>query len=173
MKKTILLIYTLIPLICFSQSNKHILFGIDLDSDWYSLTNQQALGYFIQNEDKNSNYVISDCDYIRDKIDTKFLNIGFKEMFLFFPKDTKEKLNILKPDFFLARISYYNTSDYDIKSKNDVKKILSILKDKYGEPELNMIKDKYSVYKLNNVYCQIIVTCREDELSTSLIYTKK
>ena len=78
MKKTILLICALIPLISFSQSNKHILFGIDLDSDWKSLTNQQALAYFVQDQDKNSNFVITDCDYIHDKIDTKFLNIGFK-----------------------------------------------------------------------------------------------
>jgi hypothetical protein len=49
------------------------------------------------------------------------------------------------------------------KTNKDIEKILSILKDEYGEPELNMIKDKYSVYKFDGVYYQIIVTCREDE----------
>ena len=173
MKKTILLIFTLFPLICFSQSNKHILFGINLDSDWYSLTNQQALGYFIQNEDKNSNYVISDCDYIRNKIDDKFLNIGFKELLLIFPKGYTGKMENLSPGIFIARIYYTDIREYINKSNKDIERTLSILKDDYGEPELNMIKDKYSVYKLNDVYCQIIVTCREDELTTTLIYTKK
>jgi hypothetical protein len=173
MKKTILLIFALIPLICFSQSNNHILFGIDLDSDWKSLTNQQALGYFIQNEDKNSNFVITDCEYIHDKIDTKFLSIGFKELLLIFPKGYKGKLDSLNPDMFLARISYVDINEYEDKSNKDIEKILTVLKDEYGEPELNLIKDKYSVYKFNGVYYQIIVTCREDELTTTLIYTKK
>jgi hypothetical protein len=173
MKKTILFIFVFIPLICYSQSSKHNLFGIDLDSDWYSLTNQQALAYFQQNHDKNSNYVITDCDYITDKIDINFLNIGFKELLLFFPKVKKVKLDKLIPDFILARIIYNDISDYSAKSNNDIIKILSLLKGEYGEPELNMIKDKYSVYKWNGVYYQIIVTCREDELTTTLIYTKK
>jgi len=173
MKKTILLTLVFIPLICFSQSSKHNFFGIDLDSDWYSLTDQQALAYFVQDQDKNSNFVITDCDHITYKIDTKFLNIGFKELLLIFPKGYKGKLDRLIPDMFLARISYTDISDYSGKSNNDSKKILSLLKDEYGEPELNMIKDKYSVYKWNGVYYQIIVTCREDELTTILIYTKK
>ena len=173
MKKTFLLIYVVIPLIGFSQSNKHNLFGIDLDSNWGLLTNQQSLGYFIQDEDKNSNFVISDCDYIRDKIDTKFLNIGFKELLLIFPKGHTGKMESLSPGIFIARIYYTDIREYINKSNIDIEKILSILKDDYGEPELNMIKDKYSVYKLNDVYCQIIVTCREDELTTTLIYTKK
>jgi hypothetical protein len=173
MKKTILLICALIPLICFSQSNKHILFGIDLDSDWKSLTNQQALAYFVQDQDKNSNFVITDCDHINDKIDTKFLNIGFKELLLIFPKGYKGKLDSLNPDMFIGRISYVDVKEYESKSNKDIRIILSILKDEYGEPELNMIKDKYSVYKFNGVYYQIILTCREDELTTTLIYTKK
>ena len=173
MKKTILLIYALIPLICFSQSNKHILFGIDLDSDWKSLTNQQALAYYVQDQDKNSNFIITDCDHIIDKIDTEFLNIGFKELLLIFPKGYKGKLDSLNPDMFLARISYTDIKEYEGKSNKDIEKILSVLKVEYGEPELNTIKDKYSVYKFNGVYYQIIVTCREDELTTTLIYTKK
>jgi hypothetical protein len=173
MKKTIILIFAMIPLICFSQSNKHILFSIDLNSDWYSLTNKSKYAYWKQDQDNNSNFVIIDCDYIRNKIDSKFLNLGFKEMLLIFPKGYKGILDSLHPDMFLARISYADVREYVGKSNRDIEKILSILKDEYGEPELNMIKDKYSVYKINDVYYQIIVTCREDELTTTLIYTKK
>ena len=79
----------------------------------------------------------------------------------------------LSPGIFIARIYYTDIREYINKSNKDIERTLSILKDDYGEPELNMIKDKYSVYKLNDVYCQIIVTCREDELTTTLIYTKK
>ena len=74
---------------------------------------------------------------------------------------------------FIGRISYVDVKEYESKSNKDIRIILSILKDEYGEPELNMIKDKYSVYKFKGVYYQIILTCREDELTTTLIYTKK
>ena len=138
MKKTILLICALIPLICFSQSNKHILFGIDLDSDWKSLTNQQALAYFVQDQDKNSNFVITDCDHINDKIDTKFLNIGFKELLLIFPKGCDQRnVDNLRPDYFLARIRYSDIVDYNTKSNNDIRKILTLLKDKSKNMILN------------------------------------
>ena len=103
----------------------------------------------------------------------RLLNIGFKELLLIFPKGYKGKLESLNPDIFLARISYTDIRDYVGKSNKDIEKILSLLKVEYGEPELNMIRDKYSVYKWNGVYYEIIVTCREDELTTTLIYTKK
>ena len=38
----------LLPIKSFSQTNKHMFFGIDLDSDWRSLTNQQYLRYWLE-----------------------------------------------------------------------------------------------------------------------------
>lgn len=61
MKKFTLIFLAVIPLLCFSQTKKHELFGIDLDSDWYTLTDQQSLAYWLQDQDKNSNLVITDC----------------------------------------------------------------------------------------------------------------
>ncbi len=173
MKKYLFIFFAFLPLFSFSQKNKHIFFDIDLDSDWYTLTNQQPLAYWLQDQDKSSNFVITDCHYIQNKIDTQLLNIEFKELLLIFPKGYKGKLDSLNPDMFLARIRYTDISDYTSKSNNDIKKILSLIEYEYDKPELNMIKDKYSVYKWDGVYYQIIVTCRENELSTTLIYTKK
>ena len=173
MKKYIFILFAFLPLFSISQTNKHKFFGIDLDSDWYTLTNQQSLVYWLQDQDKNSNFVIIDCDYINNKIDSKFLNVGFNELLLIFQKGYKGKLDSLNPDTFLARISYNDISAYTRKSNNDITKIMSLLKDEYGEPQLNMISDKYSVFKWNDVYKQIILTCRVDELTTTLIYTKK
>lgn len=172
MKIYIFILFAFLPLFSNSQTSKHKFFGIDLDSDWYTLTNQQSLAYWLQDQDKNSNFVIIDCDY-NNKIDSKFLNIGFNELLLIFQKGYKGKLDSLNPDTFLARISYTDISDYTSKSNNDITKILSLLKYEYGVPELNMIRDKYSVFKWNDVYSQIILTCRLDELTTTLIYTKK
>lgn len=172
MKKNIIILLILLPIISLSQSNKHNVFGINLDLDWYSLTNQQTFAYSIQDHDINTNFVITDCDYVLNKIEAKFLKLGFKELLLLFPKGFKGKLDDLKPEMFLARIRYIDNVNYANKSNNDISKILSILNEEYGEPELNMIRDKYSVYKWKGVYYKIVLTCREDELTTTLIYKK-
>jgi hypothetical protein len=165
---------SLIPINVFSQTHKHLFFGIDLDSDWLSLTNQQYLTYWLQDEDTSSKFVIVDCDFIQNNIESKFLNLGFKELLLIFPKGCNQRnVYSLRPELFLARINYSDAVDYTTKSNNDIKKILTLLIDKYDEPELNMIKDKYSVYKWEGFNYQIILTCREDELSTTLIYSKQ
>ena len=91
---------------CFSQTDKYVFFGIDLNLDWYSLTNQTAFTYSNLNDDKGSMFNIIDCGYISDKIDKRFLNLGFQELLLIFQKDFKGNLKDLKPDVFLARITY-------------------------------------------------------------------
>jgi hypothetical protein len=114
-----------------------------------------------------------DCDFIKDKIDNRFLSLGFQELLLIFQKDFKGNLNNLKPDVFLARTTYSNINEYAVKSKNDIEKSIALLNAEFGVPELNMIKDEYSVYKWKGVYNQLILTCRADELTTTLIYTKE
>jgi hypothetical protein len=163
-----------LPIKSYSQTHKHLFFGVDLDSDWRSLTNQQYLAYWLQDQDTSSKFVIIDCDYIKDKIESKFLNLGFLELLVIFPKGCNQRsVDSLRPELFLARISYTDIDDYTTKSDNDIRKIQTLLIEKYDEPELNMIKDKYSVYKWEGINYQIILTCREDELSTTLIYTKQ
>lgn len=166
------LILSIFPLLSNCQTIDRNFFGIDLESDWYSLTNQQSLAYWIQDEDKTSNFVITDCSYISDKIDSKFLSLGFKELLLIFPKGYKGRLDSLKPEMFLSRISYSDIAEYSSNSINDMRNTLLFLKEKYGDPELNMIKEKYSVYKWKGVYYELILTCRQDELTTTIVYTK-
>ena len=173
MRIRLLIILAFFPIICSCQSKNHVLFGIDLDLDWYSLTDQQALGYASQNLNKEAKFVIANCDFIHDKIDSKFLDLKFNEMLLFFPTGHKGKLIELKPDLFIARKYYTSISDYYSNSPYDIDRIKKLLSEVYGNPELNMEKDKYSVYKWKGVYYQIIITCREDDLTTALIYTKE
>ena len=94
-------------------------------------------------------------------------------MSLNFPKGFKGDFKTLKPIIFKADIFYNTPSDYKFKSENDVLMILNLIKNKYGDAELNLIKDKFSVYKWSSQYHEIILTCREDELYTRLIYIKK
>ena len=67
MKKYILILFAFLPLFCNCQASKYKIFGVDLNSNWNSLTNQQSLAYWLQDEDKSSSFVMTDCDYIFDK----------------------------------------------------------------------------------------------------------
>lgn len=176
MKLKILLLLYLAPIICFSQTqtstDKYIFFGIDLNMDWYTLTNQSALRYYLEDQDKQSKFVITDCDFIIEKIDPRFINLGFQELLLIFQKGFKGDLINLKPDIFLARITYSDINEYVINSKNDIEKSIALLNLEFGTPVLNMKKDEYAIYKWKGVHNEIILTCRSDELTTTLLYTK-
>lgn len=173
MKFKILFLLFIIPVTCFSQTDKYVFFGIDLNLDWYSLTNQTAFTYSNLNDDKSSMFNIIDCGYISDKIEKRFLNLGFQELLLIFQKDFKGNLKDLKPDVFLARITYSSLNEYTTKSKNDIEKSIALLNGEFGVPELNMIKNGTSTYKWRGVYYQIYLTSRADELTTTLIYSKE
>lgn len=172
--KKIIIIAMLLPIFCFSQNNKHNFFGIDLDLDWYTLTNSQAMSYSDGMDDSTQNlYVISRFDNSNNKIDQTFLNIGFSELLLCFPKQKNANLKTLSPDLLIARISYDNKIAYQERSSSDMVKILKILNNKFGSADLNMKKEQYSVYKWNGVYDETALTCREDELKITLIYNKQ
>lgn len=172
--KKIIIIAMFLPVICFSQNNKHNFYGVDLDLDWYTLTNLQALSFHSALEtNKEAQYVITEFKNSHNKIDSALLNIGFSELLLCFPKNINANLNTLSPDLFIARISYQNKISYKEKSETDMIKLLNVLNNKYGSADLNMKKELYSVYKWNGVYNETILTCREDELTTTLIYIKK
>ena len=175
MKKTFaLLILIFFGYISYCQSSKHFLFGIDLKSDWYTLTNYQQLTYYLTDSDTNNNdlWVITDFEYSYDKIDKTFSEIGFNELLLGFPKGMQSNLQELQPEIFLARKNYKDIKDYYITSESDISKTKYLLNQEFGDPESNMIRDKYLVYEWNGVNYQIVLTCREDELTTTLIYTK-
>lgn len=173
MKFKILFLLLFISITGFSQTDKNVFFGINLNLDWYSLTNQSAVVYQLEDQAKESKYVIMDCDFIKDKIDNRFLSLGFQELLLIFQKEFKGNLNNLKPDVFLARTTYSNINEYAVKSKNDIEKSKALFNEEFGLPELNMIKNEYSVYKWKGAYHELILTCRVDELTTTLIYTKQ
>ena len=172
MKKIIYLL-TLIPVISFCQVNKHNVFGIDLNLDWYSLTDYSAITYsFINQDNKDAPYVITDFKYYNDKIYKDFIDIGFSELLLGFPKN-KSNVHGVTPEILIARINYKDINDYKLNSNKNITKILSLLKRKFGDAELNMVKEKSSLYKWNGESYETFLSSVENDLQTTYIYTKK
>jgi hypothetical protein len=161
---------------CIKDSiNNHVFMGVDLNQNWYSLTNYQKLSYFLTDSDSSNHYplVTTDFKYSHDKISKSFLDLGFDELLLGFPRGMQSKLAHLQPVLFLGRKSYENIESYLHEFENDISKTKYLLNQQFGNPELNMVREKYSVYQWKGVNYQIVLTSREDELTTTLIYTKE
>jgi hypothetical protein len=176
MKKTILILtLILFGFKSFGQFSNHFLFGIDLNSDWYTLTNFQKLTYYAIDSDTANNlpWVITDFNYSHNKISKSFMDIGYDELLLGFPRGMQDRLNELQPELFLSRKVYKDIEDYSNRSEIDIKKTIYLLKQEFGNPELNMIRDKFSTYEWKGTNYKIILTCRQDELNTTLIYIKE
>jgi len=176
MKKIILFI-TCLSFISTSnaQHSSHNLFGIDLNLDWYSLTNYSFVTYSSASNDKTNDfpYVVTDFEYSHDKININFLNIGYDELLLGFPKSMEGKLRDCRPEIFLSRKYYRDLTDYLKKSDNDISITKDLLINVFGEPQLNSIRDKSSVFQWKGDNYQIILSCKEDDLLTTVIYIKQ
>ena len=174
MRFIILVILFVLPVLGFSQSPNHIFFGINLNLDWYSLTNISKLTYDEVNEDElNKNPLIfTDIDYYLETAELHPVFEGIDEFVVGFQRMENPDLNLLKPEMFLARIKY-SPEEYDLKGKNDALRILTFVKNNFGDAELNMVRDEYSTYKWGRVNFDIVLTTRKDDLMTTLMYFKK
>lgn len=174
MKAWLLLLFVLFPLLGFAQAPRYNFFGIDLNLDWATLTNYQALTYDLidQNTPDEVPYIVTDFEFSISKVDQRFLDLGFQELLLCFPKGGKTYSKDLKPHFFMAR-NTYSSGEYKAKSQSDIVKIKSLIIEYYGEAGLNMVREEYSTYKWEGVFYQIVLNTNKDDLMTTLIYVKR
>ena len=154
MKKLFLLLI-FIPIVSFGQeqtkpfiikkslngkTSSHIFFGIDLNSDWYSLTDLSKLSHTIPN-DLNPNapfkYVpLSESIFSSVNIDLK--QLGF-EILLGFPSDSGSisDFNKFPPSILNASFKYSNTS----VGIDKLSALFALIVKKYGFPD-EMLSNK-------------------------------
>ena len=102
-----------------AQDSKHDLFGLNMDLDWYSLTNYSALTYFSANENSSSPYIVSDFDYHLNQVDIELETFNFSEYLIAFEKGlvaTGSVLEKLSPILFLGRYNYSSSSKLKVSS---------------------------------------------------------
>lgn len=163
----------LIPSISNCQVNDNIIFGIDLNLSWNSLTNYDALTYFAKTKVSKIKYTVTDFKAYNHKINRDFLNLNFTEILLCFPKVDNPNLNELKPELLIARIRYENYNDYINKSSIDSKKILSVLRKEFGESKSSEVKEKFSYYYWEELKYTAALNFVEKDLTATFAYLKK
>lgn len=156
-----------------AQDSKHDLFGLNMDLDWYSLTNYSALTYDLANRDKTSKYVVTDFDYHLKQVDIELETFNFNEKLIAFNKDvvtTKTVMEKLSPILFLGRYNYSSTSKFIEKAFEDAEFLKNKLISVHGNPELKIEKTEFRVYKWVVDDVTIIVNSVQDDLTTTLTY---
>ena len=92
MRIKILFFLLITSITTYSQVN-HDFFGVNLDDDWYSLTNLSATTYFRANLEQNLEYVVGSFSNETIKsLDYSFRNLDY-EMYLLFEKDLPQPYN--------------------------------------------------------------------------------
>ena len=156
-----------------AQNSKHNIFGLDMDLDWYSLTNYSALAYFSEVQNLSTTYVVTDFDYHLNQVDIELENFNFGEYLIAFDKGAvanRYGLEILSPLMFLGRYTYPNNSSFKDKGFNDAEFLKNKLMKLYGEPELKIEKSEFRVYKWEVDDVTIIVNSVQNQLMTVLTY---
>jgi hypothetical protein len=143
-------------------------FGIDLNKDFYSLTNASKLSYVrFQEATPKSKYV---AFYPSKEISlSEFEQIGMLEVILYFDRDFVGNLNKLLPSLCMVSKYYNSLDDFSKNAFIDYNKILSNLKTKFGNPSKNVVGNKAStsVWVISNK--QIVFSMDKEEKKLTLI----
>tara|TARA_B100001989_G_C24533157_1_gene462806 strand:+ start:503 stop:1042 length:540 start_codon:yes stop_codon:yes gene_type:complete len=178
MRRFYLIITLFLIAVCgFGQKSSHKISGIDLNENWYTLTNQSQLGYFVQEnyrKKQNLQGVTVDIDekYLEQNVNKDFLSIKFTELILSFPMGNQTNLNTLSPSLFMATKMYSSNEDYDAYNLEDFNKIVFILMNQFGAPNSTMKKDWGASFEWNLTNAQLILTSNKTQ-HIILIYIKQ
>ena len=157
----------------YAQDSKHDLFGLNMDLDWYSLTNYSALTYLSASESSSSSYIISDFDYHLNQVDIELETFNFSEYLIAFEKGlvaTGSVLEKLSPILFLGRYNYINRSEFIERAFEDAERLKNKLISLHGNPVLKIEKTEFRVYRWVVSDVTIIVNSVQDDLTTTLTY---
>ena len=122
------------------QKSSHSLFGIDLNKDWYTLTDVSGKSYFLEQEHRKKNNIPGVAmrfseDYLQKNANIDFLNIGFSDLTGIYPKDGGGNLDKISPYIFLATLKYNSDNLYEVKSSDAFNKITYMLMNQFGAPD--------------------------------------
>ena len=177
MKRIILYLFLLSPILCCAQISTHEILGIDLNQSWTTLTNQSLLGYFNQKKFREENNIPGVAEdlydkYLLENTNDNFLKIGFTDYVLVFPSDSELNLDVLSPTIFTASKTYKSELDLDKFSEKDFTDVAAILMNQFGPPNKSMKESWGAMFEWNTENAQIILNTNKSE-HLNLVYYKK
>ena len=175
--KKLLLILLALPMIGFGQVSSHKISGINLNEDWFTLTNQSSLAYQMQEQFRKKNNtpgvgVNIDENYLLTYADTDFLSVGFTDYILIFPQGNQSNLDKVEPKQFIALLKYKSESDYDALSEKAFTKIASILMEQFGPPNKTMKKSWGAMFEWDLDNAQLMLNSNKND-HINFSYRKK
>jgi len=177
MKRIILSLFLLAPLLCCAQISNHEISGIDLNQSWTTLTNQSSLGFYNQKKFREENNIPGVAEdlydkYLLENTNDNFLKIGFTDYILVFPSDSELHLDDLSPTIFTASKTYKSEFDYDKLSEKDFTDVATILMNQFGPPNKSLKESWGARFEWNFENAQIILNTNKNE-HLNLVYFKK
>ena len=170
--RILILVLLFNPFNSFGQYSSHIISGIDLNKDWYTLTNQSQLSYVInENVDYQSVSMDIDKNYLNSNVDKDFIDIGFTSLVLSFPNLNQSNLDVLKPTMLVASLKYESDYVYSKNSSKDFNQIVYLLMNQFGTPNSSMKKDWGSAFDWKFDNAQLMLNSNKTA-HISLVYLK-
>lgn len=154
--------------------SQHLHFGIDLNSDWYTLTNYSKITYTMNEiNNKEMPYVFTDFNFINSKVDENFLKLGFNESLIGFPKGkSNTDLHSLKPNCLISYIIYDNLDSYNKNSFIYITNIQKVLVNEFGSPISYIHNQDKCIIKWETIDYHITLNSSKTGLETVYTYTK-
>jgi len=165
------------PLLKEYPSN--IFFGIDLDKDWYTLTEQSGLSYTLfKNQNPDSQFVTVNLHKsIYNLINPDLLKIGL-DLKLGFEIKQVSDFNNLFPIHLFGSVKFKSLSEYRLKGIDKFSNLFSLLVKKFGFPtQMTVASDPgidsaAFVWERENFLILINLNAANNK-SIQLIYSKK
>ena len=171
--KKLILIATFVSLQSFMKSTviaqTITFFGLDLNKDFYSLTDASAISYDqYQFENPNSKSIPF---YPSKSIDlSEFKNMGVPTVVLYFDPGWQGDFHKLQPSFCMASHFYISQDEFNINGYKDFNILLIKLKQLFGEPNKNIVGNEANsvAWTLSNQ--QIVLSLSVIEKKLFILY---
>ena len=178
MKNILLTLVLFVSFVSKGQNDTNTILGVDLDKDFYTLTDSGAGGYIIAGEEnfnKNipgASFNISQ-EYLINNANKEFLKIDFNKIILVFPySGSSEGLYKLKPTFLFATKTYDKKSEYETNNLNDFNKVAYLLMNQFGPPKSTMNMDWGANFTWRLPNMSLYLTTHNIEQNVQLIYER-
>lgn len=147
-----------------------VFFGMDMNQDWYTLTNYSLLTYFQEAEEND--LVASDFEYYLNKVHIELEDFELDLLVVFesIKNANSRVLESLFPYMLVGRHLYDNDRIYDLESSSDCKFLLDKVARTYGKPDLVIEEIDLKLYKWNFDFGTITLRSSRTESNTALIY---